>query len=127
MIKHAHEKFRRWAVWVLAPVPGINLGYGKNILQKIYEGKGEILPGAPRGSGPMKVHTDPVASQVDKFLKTCSRDEKTLVRTFYLDQIHTVEEKAKKLHLPVRTMYDRLEQVQRKLLNHLDVQEQPRL
>lgn len=127
MIQPAHDKFRRWAVWTLAPVPGVNLGYGKNILQKIYEGKGEILPGAPSGSGPMKIHTDPVASQVDSFLRTCSRDEKTLVRTFYLDQVHTVEEKAKKLILPVRTMYDRLEQVQRKLLNYLDVQEQSRL
>ena len=68
-----------------------------------------------------------MALQVDKFLKTRSRDEKTLVRTFYLDQSRTVEEKARKLSMPIRTMYDRLEQVQRKLLDHLDSEEQPRL
>lgn len=127
MIQHAHEKFRRWALWVLSPAPGFNLGYGKNVCLRILEGKGQILPGAPPGSGSPRIHLDPVALQVDKFLKTRSRDEKTLVRTFYLDQFRTVEEKARKLSMPIRTMYDRLEQVQRKLLDHLDSEEQPRL
>lgn len=122
MIPAAHDKFRRWAVWVLAPVPGINLGYGKNICQRIMEGKGQLLPGAPRGSGPVKIHTDPVASQVEGFIRTqCNREEKFLLKTFYLSQYWTVEQKAKACKCPVRTMYDRLERLQVRLLNHLDV------
>lgn len=120
MIQHAHEKFRRWALWVLAPVPGHDLGYGKNVLQRIREGRGQILPGAPRGSRP-PIPSDPVALQVDGFVKTLPKEERRLIRTFYLDRSRTVEDRAESLGLPVRTMYDRLDRIQRRLLEYLEM------
>lgn len=119
MIEHAHDIFRRWAAYVLAPVPGHNLGYGKSTLLKIMEGKGSILPGAPRGSGLPRIHTDAMAQKVEAFLKGVSKGERLLIRTFYLDQVHSVKWKAGRLGLPVRTMYYQLEQVQRKLSDYL--------
>lgn len=120
MIPIAHEKFRRWAVWVLAPIPYSNLGYGSNILARIREGKGRILPGAPKGSGPKTIERDQVAMEVDIFLRTCTKDEKRLIKTFYLSQGHTVEDRAKFLKIPVRTMYSRIERIQIKFINSLE-------
>jgi len=108
MIDEAHGHFLRWASWVRAPVGGISLGYGPSILVKILEGKGRILPGGGGGAG---VGHDPMALQVQRFVDGLSRKDSTMVKTFYLDRTRTVEERAKKLKMPVRTLYDRLERI----------------
>lgn len=120
LIEYPHKCFLRWAAVVLAPVPGVNLGYGKNILLKIVEGKGQIMPGAPRGSGVSKIHTDPMFHKVDKFLLGRSKEEGRLIRTFYLDQSITVARKAEKLGLPTRTMYSHIERAQHALNEYLE-------
>lgn len=109
MIDEAHKQFQRWAAWVLAPEPMGNLGFGKNILQRIKEGRGSLLPGSTsRVVPPM----DSVALRVDKYIhKEMTVQDARLVKTFYLSPYWTVEKRALKLRVPVRTLYDRLERI----------------
>lgn len=110
MIDEVHSQFRRWASWVLEPVGGIGLGLGKNIMQKLVEGKGEFLPG---GSSRV-IRNDPVANDVEEWLKTVSRNERFILKVFYLDQFKTNEEKAQRLKMSTRTLYDRIDKSHRK-------------
>lgn len=119
MIVDADRMFKRWASWMLAPTPGLSLGLGKNIMQKLVEGKGQFLPGSPRGSGPSNNY-DPVAVKVEEFLKTRSRAEKTLIKTFYLSEYWTAQQKADRLKIPRRTMYSQVERVQAALMAYLE-------
>ena len=106
MIPEAHAHFLRWAAWVKAPVSGVSLGYGPSILSKIAEGKGLILPGGSVGAA-----LDPVGAQVQRFVDRLARGDRLMVRVYYLDKFKTVEERAERLKMPVRTLYDRLERI----------------
>jgi len=107
MIPEAHAHFLRWAQWVKAPVGGVNLGYGPSILVRIIEGKGLLLPGGGGVAGAL----DPVGAQVQRFVDKLARGDRLMVRVFYLDKIKTVEERAERLRMPVRTLYDRLDRI----------------
>ncbi len=113
MIDTAHKRFLRWGAWVLEPVPGHNLGYGKNILLEILEGKGVILPKAPKGSGMKKINVDPVATEVDGFVKSLDREDRLMIRVFYLNPYWTVEQRAQRCGMSRRSMYDQVERVHR--------------
>lgn len=120
MIDEAHAQFLRWATWVKSGSNGINLGYGKNLCQKLLEGKGEFLPGAPRGSGVANNH-DPVALKVDKFVKEqCNPTERRILRTFYLEAFLSGEEKAERLKMSRRSLYNQVETLQKRLITPID-------
>lgn len=109
MIDHVHLKFLQWATWTLDPGPGGgNGGYGKNILQRIREGKGELLPGAP-SSAPRKVDAGPVVLDVDKFVRGCVETRRRLIKVFYLSRTLSSAEKATRLGMGLRTMYEHVE------------------
>jgi len=120
MIPLAHLRFRRWADWTLSYTVGGQLGYGRNVLARIMEGKGEILPGPPSCSGPKIMSPDPIATKVDRFLCTIPADEKFLIKTFYLSREWSSDEKAKHLKIPARTMYAQLERIQFKLMGYFE-------
>lgn len=112
MIEEVHKKFLKWADYVRQPVGDPTpRGYGVNILQRIMEGKGSIMPGAPRGSGPKRLYIPPEALVVENFLKTLPRVDARLIRVFYLSPYWTVEKRAEKLKMPVRTLYERLDRI----------------
>lgn len=106
MIPASHQRLIRWSQWALTPTGAISLGVGQSIESKIAEGKGEILPGAPYTSSG-RVYIDLVAVRVERWMRTLRRSEKRLLHTFYLYP-GVNEDKAKKLKMPIRTMYDRL-------------------
>lgn len=108
---------KRWAVWQLAPIPGHSLGYGRNILDRVMEGQGAILPGPPRCSGPVKIHTDAVAGQVEDFLRQQPPEFRKLAQVFYLRQDLTAGERSVELKLAIRTMYRRLDMLHERLLD----------
>lgn len=109
MIEEVDRDLKRWAQWVLEPTPGLNLGYGKNILQRIREGKGRVLPSAPSRVSVIRV--DLVALDVERWLKTLDRSSRYVVKLFYLTKNLSVEEKAKRLHCSRRALYDRIERL----------------
>lgn len=111
MVPVAHSLFRRWAAWVTAPVGGVFLGIGDSIFANL---------AMPRSGGRSPVPYDPIASKVDKFVSKLPKHEKMVIKTFYLDLHLTVDEKAKKLHLSKRALYDTLHSVQRVMLVVLD-------
>jgi hypothetical protein len=115
MVEEAHRIFGRWAAWVLAPVPGDSLGYGKNILVKIMEGRGMIQPSAPRGSY-VRVATDVVAMEVVEFMKGLDRYDSRLIKLFYLDQRTTVEQKAHRMYVSRKQFYLDLDRIHRAFL-----------
>lgn len=117
MIDSVHQQFLKWASWVLQPVPGVvPAGYGKNILQRIIEGKGSLLPGAPKGSGLPRLYVPAEALVVEEYIKTIHSRDARVVRIFYLSPYWTVEERAWRLKLPVRTVYDRLDRIHKHFL-----------
>lgn len=123
MIKNSHAHFLRWAVWMHSSTNqsgGMPIGYGGTITAKIVQGKGSILPGRPKGSGPVLGETDRVASDIDSFIcKQLDKSERKLVKIFYLSRDLSIEAKAQKLRLAERTLYDHLHQVHVKLDRHL--------
>lgn len=121
MIDAMHERFRRWAGWVLEPSPGLSLGYGKNILVRIQEGKGSLLPGAT--SRTVVGRVDFVALDVEAWLKTIGRHDRYVLKVFYLSINLTAEEKAKKLKMPVRTLYDRVDRLHARYQQWLSLRE----
>ena len=120
MIYRAHERFSKWAAYVLEPVPGENLGYGKNILLEIMEGKGVILPKAPPGSGRKKISVSETASEVDAYVKGLGRTDRLLVRTFYLNPMESVERRAQRCGMNRRTMYNQIERIHVEYLRVLE-------
>ena len=109
MIDAVDKDLRRWASWVLEPTPGLNLGYGQNILQRIREGHGQIMPSAP--SRVSVVRVDLVALTVEEWLKSLERSQRYVVKLFYLSTNLTVEEKAKRLHISRRALYDKVDRL----------------
>jgi hypothetical protein len=95
---------------VLEPTPGLNLGYGQNILQRIREGHGQIMPSAPSRVNVVRV--DLVALDVEAWLKSLERGQRYVVKLFYLSSNLTVEEKAQRLHISRRQLYNRIENLQ---------------
>ena len=108
----AHQAFQRWALWTLQPDPTAYSG-STSILQRIEEGKGVIMPGAPRKSGRKRMWSDGVAVKVETFMGTLAKEEKQLLRVYYLSR-YNVHDKARQLGLPTRTMYYRLGVIQKK-------------
>jgi hypothetical protein len=106
MIESVDKDLRRWADWVLEPAAGTNLGYGGSVLQRIVEGRGQILPGAP--SRVVVVRVDMVAIGVEQWLTQLERSKKHTIKVFYLSTGLTNEEKAKKLKISRRGLYDRI-------------------
>jgi hypothetical protein len=123
MIKNSHYKFLRWAVWMNSPLATAGCcpaGYGSTITAKILEGKGTILPGPPKGSGPRVHDVDRVATAIDGFIcKQLDKTERRLIKVFYLTRNATATEKANKLRIAERTMFDHLHKIHVKLENHL--------
>ena len=122
MNDRAHAHFIRWANWTLQPVAPDSLGYGVSIESKIAEGMGEILPGRPRCGGPKLIDSDPIAIVVEQFLrgnKNVTRVERRFVRTYYLVRHLSVDEKAARLRMPVRTMYWTLDKIHEKFIYFL--------
>jgi len=112
MRDEAHLRFLKWGAWVLEPVPGDSLGYGKNILLEILEGKGVILPKAPPGSGRKGITVDPIASEVDKYVReVLDGSDRFLVRVFYLTPFETVEHRAQRCKMSRRSMYDQIDRI----------------
>lgn len=107
MIECVDKEFKRWASWVLEPTGGLHLGYGSNILQKIKEGRGQIMPSASVRVNVVRV--DLVALTVEEWIKTLKRSQRYVVKLFYLSTNLTVEEKAKRLHITRRALYNRIE------------------
>lgn len=116
----ANEYFRRWAAWTLQPDPTRFAGGGANILQRILDGKGELLPGAPRGSGVRRMWSDPAATRVEEFMRELKREDKRLMKVFYLTDYNT-HDKADYLGLPTRTMYYRINSLQKRFKRWLTV------
>jgi len=116
----AHLAFLKWGAWVLEPVPGENLGYGKNILLEIVEGKGVILPKAPPGSGRKAITVSLEASKVDSFVRGLPSRERLIVRVFYLNPNWTVEQRAQRCGLLRRSMYNAIDRIHELYLNTLD-------
>jgi len=110
MIDAVDRDLRRWASWVLEPTPGLNLGYGQNILQRIREGHGQIMPSAPSRVNVVRV--DLVALDVEAWLESLERGQGYVVKLFYLSSNLTVEEKAQRLHISRRQLYNRIENLQ---------------
>jgi len=107
MIQSSHEKLLRWAEWTAGGKALASLGVGESVLARIFEGKGEILPGAPyKTLG--KIYHDPASVRVEGFVRTLGKNEKQLLKVFYLYPINVASAKAEKLKLPQRTMYDKL-------------------
>lgn len=111
MIDSVDADFKRWAAWVLEPTGGLHLGYGTNVLQRIREGHGQIMPSAPSRVNVVRV--DLVALGVEEWVKTLQRSQRYVVKLFYLSTNLTVEEKAKRLHITRRALYNRIESLQR--------------
>lgn len=112
------DPFLLWALWTKQPAPGFNLGYpSTSIVQRISEGHGEILPGAPKGSGRKKLECDPVVPIVEAFLDTCTRTERRTLRVFYLYD-GPAAMKANDLDIPVRTMYYRVKSLRIKFSHY---------
>lgn len=107
-----NEAFKLWAAWTLQPDPTRYAG-STNILQRISQGKGEILPGAPRGGGKAKMWSHPVATLVEQFFRELEREDKRLLKIFYLTDYNT-HDKASYLGLPTRTMYYRINSLQKR-------------
>lgn len=113
MIQSSHARLQRWAEWSLTPTGSISLGVGTSIESRIMEGKGQIMPGAPGGSSG-RVYIDLVAIKAERFLRTLRASERRLVRVFYLHP-GVNQDKATKLGIPIRTMYDRLHGIHEQL------------
>lgn len=114
MIPECHKRFQRWAEWTQSGSGTVDLGIGRNILDRVMEGKGQILPGAPyKNSG--RVYQDEVAVKVQTFTRTLRRSDLKLIQVFYLWPVDVASDKAAQLNIPVRTMYSRLHNVHRLL------------
>lgn len=111
MRETAHLAFLRWGAWVLEPVAGDSLGYGKNILLEILEGKGVILPKAPPGSGRKAITVSLEASKVDLFVRGLGGSDRKIIRTFYLNPNMTVEDRAQRCGMLRRTMYNHIDRI----------------
>lgn len=112
MIESVHKEFLHWAWWVKSPRGGINLGYGKNVLQRIREGRGQVLPGSTVAVTSKDAQ---MASKVDLFVRGLPRDDRFLVRSYYLSG-QTASDVAKWVGLPRRTMYGQLDRIHREYL-----------
>ena len=95
---------------------GTSMGYGGTVTGKIMDGKGEILPGAPKGSGPKAIHIDEVSMKVGQFVAKQRRTDKEFLKLYYLEDAYTVDEKAKMLRCSKRELYRRLHGLQLKLV-----------
>jgi len=117
MIQAMHDMFRQWAEWEQLPVGGRGPGgVGVTITYKLMEGKGEFLPGAPRGSGPVGIPMDPIGMTVDRFLRTQKRKVRHIVFAYYLKHGYTVEERAAMVGLTKPKLYTKLHEI------HLELQ-----
>ena len=104
MILWVHERLKRWAVWYLSPVGPIFPGRSGTIEQKIREGRGQILPGIPKGSGVAGVLVDPQAAEMERLIARLPKGKQKLIRVFYLGT-GTVERKARSLRMTERKFY----------------------
>ena len=119
MVKDGHKLFLHWAKFEKIHVPGVDLGYGGTVCQKIRDGRGEILPGPPKGSGPKKVFIDLVAMEVGKFLLTVGKRDREYAKMAYLVEGYSVKEKVQMLHTSSREYYRILHNLQFKLVCYL--------
>lgn len=108
-----HDMLRKWADWERLPVGGGGIGSGltSTITYKLMEGKGEFLPGAPRGSGPIGIPVDPVGMLVDRFLRGQKKRTKHIVIAYYLKLGYTVEERAAMLNMTKKKLYTKLHEI----------------
>lgn len=109
MILWVHATFIEWARWVRRTDEG-PAGYGKSVLLKVMEGKGEILPGAPFIASRGLSDLDKRMLRVERFISQLSKRDRRLIKVFYL-QPNTVETKAKRLGMSKRSLYDRIHKV----------------
>ena len=113
MVEEGNSLFRHWARNEKLGGGGVHLGYGGTVTAKIMEGKGEILPGAPVGSGPRKVDIDPVAMKVGRFISKRNKREKEVIKMYYLvDGGYSVSDKAEFLKMSSRELYRKLHRLQ---------------
>ena len=114
-----HELFQRWAKDQRSYVQGFDLGYGGTVCARILDGKGTLLPGAPRGSGMRKTEVDAVAVKVEKFVSSLDGRERKIVKTYYCEFSLSVEEKAQRLQVGVRVMYHSIDRLQTRLVEFI--------
>ena len=120
MIPEAHRKFKEWAAWEKQSVPATNLGYGVQVIARIMEGKGEILPGPPKGSGRKRADINPAMMRIHIFVaRLPSRDKRVIMEVYCGKPGYTMEEKAARLRMATRTMYDVVERAQMRLMDFL--------
>ena len=122
MISDMHKMLQRWARWERLPVGGSRVPSWAptTLTAKLIDGKGEFLPGAPRGSGPILVPIDLEAMQVDKFISTLPHASKNILKTFYLQPAYTVDEKAEILGMSKKQLYKQLSDIQSQLQYHIE-------
>lgn len=87
-------------------------GPGQTIEARILEGKGELLPGRPKGGGVKRVEPDHLAWLTDQAVRQLTQREQQIIDVYYDDRL-TVQEKSTKLRLKVRTMYYQIDRLQR--------------
>lgn len=102
---------------------GTSLGYGSSVLLRVMEGKGEILPGPPKGSGPKTIHIDPISMKVGKFVAQLKRADREFIKLYYLEDAYNIEEKAKMLRVQKRVIYRWLHGLQLKLILYMEGEE----
>lgn len=122
MIQDMHKRLMKWGVWERIPVAGVAIGYAPTtITGKLMDGKGEFLPGAPIGSGPKLLNISPEMMLMSKFVHGLERRHREIVREVYAGELgYSMEEKAVRLRLSRRGLYEHLHKVHVQLIRFLD-------
>jgi len=125
MIPEAHKRLLKWGVWERIPVAGVNIGYAPTtITGKLMDGRGEFLPGAPRGSGPVKINISEEMMMMSRFVKRLERKHKKIVYEVYAGELgYSMEERAIRLQMSRQSLYCHLHKIHFKLMCYVDTPE----
>jgi len=115
-MKNGQELFQLWARDTRSYVQNFDLGYGGTVTARVLEGKGTILPGAPKCGGRKKTEVDPTAVKVGKFIEGLSGKEKKILKVWYIEDHLSVEEKATRLSMGLRSVYHALERLRNRVV-----------
>ena len=108
MINWVHQLLTEWADWVRQK--DHSMGYGKLVIAKVIEGKGEILPSARFVPSKYLGETDKRMLGVERVISHLSKPNRRLLKVVYLTS-GPMGEKAKYLHIDRRTLYGRLHRI----------------
>jgi DNA-directed RNA polymerase specialized sigma24 family protein len=109
VIPWVHQLLIDWAVWVRQQDHSSG-GYGKLVIAKVVEGKGEILPSARFVPSKDIGEIDQHMLGVERLISHLSKSNRKLVKVVYLTS-GSMEEKAKYLRIDRRTLYGRLHRI----------------